>query len=258
VHFLHDVRDSLFDGALRPRYVKMMRQLFGPRARALGLRPRPGDDEGSRLMRPDVVDAAARLGDDPALGQEARKLAGAWMADHAAVGADMSPQVLSLAARNGDVPFYEQIAAGALRTTVARERRILLGALGSFRSPELVRRNLDLLLGGRVDAREALGPLLFGALDEPAGRQLAYDFMKAHWDELAARVPQSAVDSFFAAGAAFCDAEHRRDVEESFGPRAAKLPQGAQALERVLSGIDHCLALRERQQASAAAFIDRY
>lgn len=55
--------------------------------------------------------------------------------------------------------------------------------MGQFRDPAIVRQSLDLLLTGPFDIREVLG-LLFGPLQNPATREIPYEFVKQHFDEL--------------------------------------------------------------------------
>ncbi|HZN93157.1 MAG TPA: M1 family metallopeptidase, partial [Myxococcales bacterium] len=137
--FVSGLSETVVTDALRPKFVRMTRQVFGPPARALGLKPRPEETEDVRLLRDVLLDVAGRAGEDPALRKEARSLALAWLADRKAVEEDVLEEVLSLAAEGGDARLHEQMTAAALQTRETRERRHLFSALGSFRAPELVK-----------------------------------------------------------------------------------------------------------------------
>ena len=50
--------------ALYPRYAAFVRDLYGPRARALGWKAAPTEDEDTRLLRRALVRAVGGLGDD--------------------------------------------------------------------------------------------------------------------------------------------------------------------------------------------------
>jgi len=165
---------------------------------------------------------------------------------------------LSIASDGGDAELYDQLAAAALKTQDPDERQRLFAAMGASRTPALVQRNLDLLLSGKVDVREAVGPFVYSALARPEVRELAYAFVKSHFDELVAKVAREGSDGLLRAGEGFCDATHRQDVAASFTPRVEQVPQGRARLARALEMIDSCIAIRERQQASAAAFLQKY
>jgi alanyl aminopeptidase len=255
--FIRTLHETVPD-ALHPKLARMAREAFGPPAKALGLKPRPKEDDELRLLREPLLEAAGLIGEDPELRKEARRLAAAWLSDRKAVEPEVLDSVLGLAAEGGDVPLYEQLHALALQTRDADERQTVFGAMGHFRAPELVKRNLELLMSGKIDLREAVGPFVFGALQRPEGRDVSYAFAKAHFDELLAKMPREETDALLFVGRSYCDAAHRQDVVSYFTPRSAQIPGGAKELAQTLETIDSCIALRERQQASAAAFLQRY
>ena len=60
------------------------------------------------------------------------------------------------------------------------------------------------------------------------------------------------------AGAAFCDAAHRADVEAFFKDRAPKYTGGPRILAQVLEGITLCEAAKAAQEPQVAAFLRAY
>jgi ERAP1-like protein len=232
--------------------------VFGPPAQALGLRPRPNEDDEARQLRARLLEVAGWTGEDPALRKEARRLAEAWLLDRKAVEKEVLDEVLELAAEGGDARLYDQMTALALQSKDAEERQTVFEAMGHFLAPELVRRNLDLMLSGKLDLNESVGPFLFRPGDRPEVRDVPYAFVKAHYDELLAKMPSFEADALLYVGQKYCDPAHRQDVVAYFTPRAATMAGGAKELAHVLEGIDSCIAVRERQQASAAAFLQGY
>ena len=110
-------------------------------------------------IRNTLVLAAGGVGADPAIRAEARRLALAWLDDHAAVPAESVSTVLALAALDGDEALYDRFAAALETEADRRNRRRLIGGLSSFHDPDLVRRTLGLLLDARFDPREVLTSL---------------------------------------------------------------------------------------------------
>src|SRR5664280_2686456 len=68
-------RDLFVTDELRPNYRRFVADAFGARARALGWKSKPGEDEDTVLLRSAVVGLVAEEADDPALVAEAASLA---------------------------------------------------------------------------------------------------------------------------------------------------------------------------------------
>jgi alanyl aminopeptidase len=113
-----------------------------------------------------------------------------------------------------------------------------------------------MLLDPANDARELIW-LLYGLSQDPATREQTYTFVKENYDALAARLPEEFAGRMAMVGSAFCDAEHRKDVEAFFTPRTAKTESGPRTLAQVLEGMDLCIAQKEAQAASLDAFLTK-
>jgi alanyl aminopeptidase len=120
--------------------------------------------------------------------------------------------------------------------------------------PALVRTQLELLLDPKVDPREA-GLLLYLASSDVRTRDVAYGFVKEHYDTLAQRMPEEARAGLVWVGHTFCDAEHRADVAAFFTERNAKASGGPRMLAQVLESVDLCMAMKAAQGASIEAFL---
>jgi alanyl aminopeptidase len=249
-----DPSKHLVPPALWPEYARFVSKSFGRRARQLGFVPRPGEDDDARILRVALVPFVADKGDEPGLQQEARRLALRWLDDRSAIDADMVGPVLRVAARHGDRELFDRFAK-AVRTAPARRDRIqLYNALGLFPEPALVERALPLFLSKETDARES-DAILFAASGEEDGRQAFWNFVKANYDAIVARLPreETQVIPYLASG--FCDAAHRRDVAEFFRGRAEKLPGGSRRLAQSLETIDLCIASRAVQEPEVRTFL---
>jgi alanyl aminopeptidase len=238
---------------------RFLRETYGPRARQLGFTPRKGEDEDTRLLRPQLVRLAGREGADPRLVAEARTLADRWLKDKRAVAPEMVDTVLSIAAAHGDAAFHQQLLT-AVRTEKERKtRQQLIGALASFTDPALVKQSLGLMLDKDVDPRETVW-MLFGASQGSRTREVAFDFVRENYDRLVgsspdARLPEEAGVRMSFVGGGFCSAERRQQVEAFFQERSARAPGGPRVLAQVLESVDQCIALKEAQGQSVEAFL---
>jgi alanyl aminopeptidase len=251
------VRREFIPEALRPKYAAFVRRTFGDKARALGLKPRPGEDEATRLLRPSVVKAVALLGEDEALQAQALELTRRWLEDRRALAPELVEVVLQLGARRGDAALHQRLLAEARKTTDPAERQALLGALGSFRDPALVRASTALLLSNDFPPLESVSGIASGMLGEEATREPFYAFVKEHFDALVERLPHEARGYMPVFGSAFCDAAHRQDVAAFFQERSARDPGGPQFLAQALERVDLCIAQREALQPGLTRFLSR-
>ena len=242
---------------LMPNYRRMIKKLLGPQARRLGWNEKPGESNDDHEMRASIMATVARWGEAPKLRDEAIRMARAWLADRKAIAHDLSGTVLHVAAYFGDRALFDAYLAEARKTGDREERAMLLGALAGFADPELVKAAQQLGLSGEFDVRDG-GGLLYAGLGEPATREMAWQFVKDHFDEIAAKLRDD--EKMWSLGVAgrFCDAEHRKDAEAFFSERAKKINGGPRALARTLEGVDQCIALREKNAPEIAAFLKKF
>ena len=81
---------------------------------------------------------------------------------------------------------------------------------------------------------------------------LAVDFLKSHYDALAARLPKgtfSPAAYFPWVAAGLCASDTRQEMEAFFRPRAATIEGAPRVLEQALESVDQCRARRRRTAA---------
>ncbi|WNG50185.1 M1 family peptidase [Archangium minus] len=251
------VRSDVIPEPLRPKYAAFVRRTFGDKAHALGLQPRPGEDDATRLLRPTLVKAAADLGRDESLQAQSLALARKWLEDRRAISPEMVEVVLRLAARKGDAALHQRMVAEARRTRHPAERGVLLSALGAFNDPALVRASLALLFSDDFSSLEVLMSMPGEMMNEELPRELLYTYVKDHYDALTERLPYDARGATSLLGSAFCDPVHRQDTEAFFKERSARHPGGANYLAQSLERVDLCIAQREALRPGLTRFLTR-
>lgn len=249
----------LVPDSLRPAYQRYICDTFGARARQLGWKPRPGESEDDRLLRPVLVALVARTGEDRQLIGEAQQLARAWLEDHSAVRAEVVNAVLNTAAQFGGATLFDRFLAAAKAEKGLRDRQRLISALGSFRSPVLAGRALALILDTAFDPRETVH-LLFAPLQYEATRDLPFEFVQKNFDALVARLPRGVGSDAGAmlpdVGSAFCSREKHDEVKAFFADRIRHFTGGPRNLAQVLESIDVCAAVAKAQTPSVAEFLN--
>jgi len=191
-------------------------------------------------------------GEDSELGAEA------WLKDRKAIARDAAGYILFAAARHGDRAFFERLAAEVRRTKDQRERLNLIGALGAFRDPDIMRAALELVLKGGegLDAREMRGVITSQWRET---RATVWEYVKRNFDELNSRLPGARGIPYGAtlpsAAGGFCDEARAAEVESFFRPQMANLSGGDRNLARVLESIRLCSARRKALEAGVRQFL---
>jgi alanyl aminopeptidase len=247
------LKPSILSEARQADRERFLRDTYGARARALGFTPRAKEDEDTRLLRSTLLWTAGRQGREPKLVAEAKQLMGKWLVDSNAVSPEVVDPMLAIAAANGDAALHGKLMAALNGEKERKKREQLVDALSGFTDPALVRENLELLLDPAQDARE-LGMLLFGASNVRT-RDVAFAFVKEHYDALAARLPEDYVSSLAWVGASYCDPVHRQELAAFFTERAAKAPGGPRTLAQVLEAVDLCIAFKAAQGPGIESFL---
>ena len=164
--------------------------------------------------------------------------------------------------RRGEVDLHSLQDADRYREALKskpdrRDRVRLYGALADFRDPALLEEAIALSLAPGADFRES-SVILTAAAKDPDARPFVWDFLKANFDTVVAKMPREAtgVLPYYAAG--FCAAAPRRDIAAFFAGRIEKLPGGPRILAQALESIDLCIAARDAQEPGVGAFLDGY
>src|SRR5436190_3631107 len=215
-----------------------------PLARELTWRERPGDSDELRDLRATVLPFAADQG-DAALRTEARDLALAWLANRDAVSATMIRPVLNTAARFADAALHDRLREQTINTTDLRERSYLVYALAKTREPGLRDRTLALTLDKELSGRDARD-LLEDALDDQTNRRPAFDFVRANYDALVAKLPEHTMARLMEPMGDFCTREERDDFVSFFKERAPAILGGPRHYRQALERMDLCIAARQQ------------
>ena len=254
------VLDFALDDTLRSAMREYIDQLYAPTVKSLGWASSPAEKPWQRLLRSRLLAFLALGTEDKSTLDAAAKLGRAYLGiggdgklHPEAVDADLAGIALSAAARKGDAKFFDALLQRLAESQDAPLRRRLLGAMANVRDPALVQRALDIALDPQLRANERLFTLA-SLLDAVPTRDVAWAWLKAHFDALAPLLP----DRFGGALPGiprFCDAEHADDLRAFFTPRVEKLTGGPRNLAQALERTEQCRLRAAAQAASARQFV---
>jgi alanyl aminopeptidase len=254
-------RENLVPETLMPNYRRFLLKNFQARARELGWMPQPGESEDIRLLRASLVRPVATWAGDEELAAQAKALTEKWFADHNAIDPNMQTSVLATAAFYGDKALFNRFLAEFAKSKDKQVRRVLLGAMNSFRDPASIETGMNALLSGTIPFIEGEG-LLFNGQQQAVTRKLPLNFLKTNWDQIVSKMPTGGGFDFGSVlpnvGTSYCDASSRDELKTFFAPRVEKFVGAPRALDQVLEGIDLCIANKAAQTPSVAAFLAKY
>jgi alanyl aminopeptidase len=257
IEVLKDLDQPLVTEEIRPKYAAFIQNHFGPLARELGWRPRPGEDDNTKLLRKDLMPFMAQQGDDRELGKEAYNLATQWVKDRKAVDPEMVPGVLCAAAVHGDEALLTLYEQEAKRTQDPEERSEIFMAMSCFENPDVARKVFDIAVSKDFDIRDSMNSAWEMQMHPRTG-YLVYDFVTKNFDAIAKRLPRGYDAELPRVGQVYCDEDHAKQVEAFFKPHAEKISGAPRLLDQTLERIHLCAAFRKAQQPSFVQFLQSY
>jgi alanyl aminopeptidase len=255
---LASIRAEFLPADLRRPYTDYVRQTFGTRARQLGWQHRDGESVEDQLLRPELVPFVASAAGDPELVDTAKRLVNQWLSDRSGLPTDMVRQALKVAAEHGTTELFDRYLTAAKKETDSFLKPSLVAALGYFRDPQLAHRALELVMNGTFDPR--IGIRIFRAMSqEPGVGRLPYEFTKAHYDELAARLPSGIGTDYAAQLPSFalpgrCSTAAQEEMKQFFTVRMQSVQGGPRALANAVEEIGLCAAQKSQAEQSIRAF----
>src|ERR1700728_3261907 len=252
---LNYIGQYLVSDSDRDNFRAWLRQLLSPAMKEVGWEPKPGESDEQRTLRARLFGALGYDARDPEALAEARKIADKGVADPSSVDHELAGAAMPLAALTGDAEFYNKVMA-AMKD--AKSPELYYGyffTLPQFSDPKLLQRTLDFAIGPDVRSQDAL-QLVTNVLGNPAGQQLAWDFIRQHWSELEKAGGPFASAQVVGATSVFCDAGLRDQVTEFF--TAHKVEAAERTYKQSIERINNCVDLKTQQESQLASWLGQH
>jgi alanyl aminopeptidase len=246
--------DDMVSDKLRPNYERFIKRMYLARAKEIGWHSRPGEDDNTKQLRPQLLSLVANYGRDADLIKKASELATKWVDDHKAVQPELVGTALHIASRYGDQRLFDRFHADAKKTTDRQQRARLLGAMSSFIDPKILEQAMGIAITDEFELRDSLG-LLFGGFQEPKNREAAYSFIKTHFDEVANKMPVPYRPFLAFTFVALCDATRKPEIESFFKARIDKFDGGPRVYQQAVEQLELCSAKRKAHTPGVEAFL---
>jgi puromycin-sensitive aminopeptidase len=232
---LRSVENLLFDEPYLPQFQTFAGRLFQRIVRQVGWDARPGEGHRDSLLRSTVLGQSGAYVNPEVLAEAQARFA-RFLDAPASLHPDLRGVVFSLSAQEGDRATYDTLWDLERRVELQEERMRLLGALTRFRQKELLQETLERSLSPEVRSQDTV-LVVVSVASNRHGKELAWEFVKANWEEFDRRYGRGgfAIMRLVGIAGAFTTEERAQDVEEFFKehptPSAQRTIQ--QSLERI-------------------------
>ncbi len=231
----------------RPALEAFVRALVGPSVDKLGWIPEAGENDLVRQLRGELIGALGKLGNDAVIQQQAAERYREYTRDSAAVDPNLVPALVSILAHTGDEARYEDFSEQYRTASTPQEERRYLFSLAAFQPSALLERTLARTISGETRTQDA--PFLVSAvLGNVYGREKAWDFVKANWDQMDRLFPKQGLRRMCGGIVCLATPEFERDVRDFFSTR--KIDLGGKTLEQYFEQLRIAVAFRERERSS--------
>jgi aminopeptidase N len=242
---------SLVPEQEKTKYYEIIRQQFQPLAKEVVWSAGAHDSDEQKALRATLLGILGNAGDPDAVAA-AQKITQAYIKDATAVEGTIIGPALAVAAENGDAALYEQFMQAMDHARSTEDYYHFLFALTSFRQPELAQRTLALIDQGKIRQQDYVR--IFPALlAESPAREIAWDYLKAHWDSLAEKVTSFGGSGAVSALGGFCSVEKRDEIKQFFTEHRA--PGAERALQQSLERITTCVDFKKLQGDNMQKFL---
>ncbi len=247
------IESSLVPDAQKAAFQKFVREQFAPQAAELDWKPRSSDTDEQKALRATLLAILGQAG-DPAAIAAAGEIVRLYLSNPKSVDNTLVNPALGVAAAHGDADLYQRLSAAMEQPEPADRYFNLLFALAAFPQPELSQQLLQRVDKGEL--RQQVYPAVFSALlANPSSRAATWNYLKAHWNDLAEKVSSFGGRGAVSALGSFCTPAERDDVKRFFSDHRAI---GAEnALQQSVERIDSCIGFKDMQEKNMTEWLQK-
>jgi puromycin-sensitive aminopeptidase len=242
----------LLDASQRPALQAFLRNLLNPIVQKLGWNPQAGEHELISQVRGELIGALGALGDDKTIQAEARVRYEQYKKDRDSVDRNIVPALVSILAQIGGAAEYEEFKMNFQTAKTPQEETRYLFALAAFRPADLFERTLQLTINGEVRTQNA-PYLMRSILLNTEGREHAWAFLKANWDEMGRQYPDNSIVRMCEGIVSLVTPALEADVIDFLASHPVK--QGAKTMQQHLEKLRIAVACKQREATNVETYL---
>lgn len=239
----------------RPAFQAWLRRSFSPLMQQLGYAGRPNDTPADKQKRASLMYMLGNVADDPQVIAEAKQIVQKYMKDPTSVDGTLIRAATRVAAIHGDADLYAQYKAQLQKKLSPEAYYLYFYSLASFPSSALGQQTLDWSLTPDVRNQDLF--ILSALVQNPATRDVAWDFLRTHYDAInnKAGVGLGGASVILGAVKPLCDEKSLGELKEFFQQHQNLGTERNQ--KEAIEGVSSCIALRKQQQPQLSAWLQK-
>lgn len=239
------------DPQQRAELAAWIRRTFSSEYGKLGP-PAPGDSPNKRRLRASLFGLLGYYGDDPAVIAQAKQIAEQYIQNPASTDPTLSQSAMSIAARHGNAELFDKLQHIYETSTNPVFQIGALRLLAQFEDPALEERALEYAVSEKVRNQDAAIQLSY-ALEIPAERKLAWEFIQSHWPQIKTLLTPAMGEILVSSAGSFCTPGERDEVQSFYSTH--KVPASSLSLQHAVERIDGCIQLRQSQEVNLKTWL---
>jgi puromycin-sensitive aminopeptidase len=242
---------NLIDADLEQPFAGFVRERLASAQARLGLLPDPAEDDLTRQLRGELLQALGILGEAADVQRWAAELYSAGNAG-GTVDPDLWRAALTIRAHTGDESHFAELFQRYEAHPDPQEQRRARGALLAFRPEALVRRNLERTMDGRYRVQDAPYQVMT-SLKQPHSRGLAWQHLKSHWPEMKEKYAEHSAQRIWEGTVELNRPEWEAEVREYVA--RIKLDLGGKVVQQTLERLHVGVVMRQREAAALRDYL---
>ena len=241
---LHRLRETGLTGEDLAPYRTFVRKYFDPRLKAVGLSMKPNEKADVTLTREKLAALLVGEGADPMVLSELSIAAHMYVASNGQKAGNLAPDLLGDALRAGlivDPAFADALAHAFEASNDEAFRRTTIYAFSGNGDPAVIGKLLALVPRMRTGELRYLTQYM---ADEPVARGAMWNWFKANYDRMLARLSTRGVWRAVSVLSNACDEGARKSLADFFGPKTGVLQGSARPLALAEEKIGECIAVK--------------
>ena len=195
---------------------------------------------------------ALGLAEDAGVLAEARAITTELLSGKKVEDEDLVDVAVALSASVGNEEFYNRMLVVSQKADDPGLQSEALETLAQFKDPALATRTLEYAVSGQVRNQDSW-VLIAIELSRGATRDLAWNWVKAHWDQVKAQLTTASGGNLISATGTFCSVEKRDEVKEFFASHPVEASD--RSLAKAVDSINDCVRLRTTQEGNLKSWL---
>lgn len=177
--------------------------------------------------------------------EEAKSLYAKYKKSRTSVSPALAAAAVSVLAYHGDETLYKDFVQRFEKASTPQEEERFMYALAGFRDRELLAKTLEKTLNGEIRTQNA-PYVVRSVMLNPWGRELAWSFMKEHWDKMMKIYPEVMVPRMCEGITGLISEQLLLDVQHHFEKNEVR--QGHRTISQHMEKLAVAVYFRERER----------